>query len=154
MEGFRMLGMHIGRGHRLGGVGMLWIGRLIPWSFATALMPLRPFILEPHFDAFGERLLWVSSFAVAQGLTTQFKQETPIALLSIGQQCQIACLLDNLAQETHGFFQHLPFFSSTVHVPQKAGRSIHQDDRPSLGLIGSHILVDACIQLITFNHLK
>jgi hypothetical protein len=117
-------------------------------------MPLRPFILEPHFDAFGERLLWASSSAVAQGLTTQFKQETPIALLSIGQQCQIACLLDNLAQETHGFLKHLTFFPSTVPVPQKAGRAIHQDDRPSLGLLWSHILVDACLQLIPFNHLK
>src|SRR4030095_12187878 len=48
-------------------------------------------------------------------------------------------------------FKHLTVFPSTVHVPQKAGRSIHQDDRPSLGLIWSHILVDACIQLITFN---
>src|SRR4029450_3506445 len=114
MEGFQMIGMHIGSGHRLGGVGMRGIGRLIPWSFATALMPLRPFILEPHFDAFGQRLLWSSSFAGAQGLTTQFKQETPIALLSIGQQCQIARLLDNLAQETHGFFKHLPVFPSTV----------------------------------------
>src|SRR5215831_2111524 len=26
MEGFQMIGMHIGSGHRLGGVGMLWIG--------------------------------------------------------------------------------------------------------------------------------
>src|SRR5215467_10091993 len=53
MEGFQMIGMNSGSGHRLGGVGMFGIGRLIPWSFATALMPLRPFILEPHFDAFG-----------------------------------------------------------------------------------------------------
>src|SRR5215471_5898206 len=50
MEGFQMIGMQLCSGQRLGGVGMLWIGRLIPWSFATALMPLRPFILEPHFD--------------------------------------------------------------------------------------------------------
>ena len=40
MEGFQMLGMHLLSGHRLGGVGRLWIGRLIPWSFATTLMPL------------------------------------------------------------------------------------------------------------------
>jgi hypothetical protein len=53
MEGFQMMGMHIGSGHRLGGVGMLWRGRLLPWSFTTALMPLRPFLLEPHFYAFG-----------------------------------------------------------------------------------------------------
>ena len=82
-------------------------------------------MLEPHFDAFGQRLLWPSSFAGAQGLTTQFKQETPIALLAIGQQRQIACLLDDLAQQPHGFFKHLAVFPSTVHVPQKTGRPIH-----------------------------
>jgi len=38
-------------------------------------------------------------------LTTQLKQETPIPPLPIGQQRQIARLLDNLAQETHGFFK-------------------------------------------------
>jgi len=154
MEGFQMIGMHIGNGHRLGRVGMLWIGRLIPGSFATALMLLRPFVLQPPFDTFGERLLWASSFAGAPGLTTQCKHETPIPPLPIGQQGQIACWLDDLTQETHGFFQHLPFFPSTGHVPQKAGRSIHQDDCPSLGRIWSHILVHACIQLITFNHLQ
>ena len=51
-------------------------------------------------------------------------------------------------------FKELAVFPSTLHLPQKAGRSIHQDDRPSLRLIWSHIRVDACIQLITFNHLK
>src|SRR5262249_3734923 len=111
-------------------------------------------ILASHFDAFGERLLWASSCAVAQGFTTQLKQEIPIPPLPIGQERQIARLLDDLTQETHGFFKELAVFPSTVHLPQKAGRSIHQDDRPSLRLIWSHLLVDACIQLIIFNHLK
>ena len=47
------LRMNIGSGNRLGGVGMLWIGRLIFGPFGASLMPLRPFILEAHFDAFG-----------------------------------------------------------------------------------------------------
>ena len=81
-------------------------------------MPLGPFILEPHFDALGQRLLWSSSFAVAQGLTTPRKQKTPIPPLPISQQRQIARLLDDLAQQPHGFFQHLAVFPSTVHVPQ------------------------------------
>jgi hypothetical protein len=95
-------------------------------------MPLGPFVLQPYFDAFGQRLPWSASFASAQGLATQLKQETPIPPLAIGQQRQIACVLDDLAQETHGFFEHLAVFPSTMHVPQKTGRPIHQHHRPSL----------------------
>jgi hypothetical protein len=57
MEGFQMIGMNLCDGKRLYGVGMLWIRSLAFWPFGAALMPLRPFILEPHFDAFAERLL-------------------------------------------------------------------------------------------------
>ena len=132
MEGFQMIGMHLLGSHRLGSVGMLWIGRLILRPFGTSLMPLCPFGLQPYFDAFGQRLLWASSFASAQGLATQLKQETPIPPLAIGQQRQIACVFDDLAQETHGFFEHLAVFPSTMHVPKKTGRPIHQHHRPSL----------------------
>ena len=45
-----MIRMNICGGYRLCGVGMLWIGGLILGPFATALMPLRPFILESYFD--------------------------------------------------------------------------------------------------------
>ena len=127
-----MIGMDIFGSNRLSRVGMLWIRRLIFRPFGTSPTPLGPFVLEPHFDAFGQRLLWASSFAGAQGLTTQLKQETPIPPLPIGQECQIARLLDDLTQETHGFFKHLAVFPSTVHVPQKTGRPIHQHHRPSL----------------------
>ena len=65
MEGFQMIGMNIFAGHRLYRVGMLWIRGLIFRPFAPALMPLRPLILQPHFDAFGQRLLWSSSLASA-----------------------------------------------------------------------------------------
>lgn len=89
-------------------------------------------MLEPHCDAFGQRLLWASSCAGVPGLMTQVKQETPRALLAIGQQGQIARVLDDLPQEPHGFFQHLPVLPSTVHVPQKTGRPIHEHHGPSL----------------------
>src|SRR5262249_25285566 len=97
MEGLQMVGMNLFASSRLGSVGMLWIRRLILRPFGTSSMPLCPFVLQPLFDTFGQRLLWASSFAGAQGLTTQLKQETPIPPLSIGQQRQIACLLDDLA---------------------------------------------------------
>jgi hypothetical protein len=87
------------------GVGMRWIRRLICRPFGASLMLLCSFVLAPHFDAFGQRLLWASSFAGAQGLTTQLKQEIPIPPLPIGQERHIARLLDALAQETHGVFQ-------------------------------------------------
>ena len=87
------------------GVGMRWIRRLICRPFVASLMLLCSFVLAPHFDAFGQRLLWASSFAGAQGLTTQLKQEIPIPPLPIGQERHIARLLDALAQETHGVFQ-------------------------------------------------
>ena len=51
MEGVQMIGMHVCGGYKLRGVGMLWRGSLIFGPFGTALMPLRPFILEPYFDA-------------------------------------------------------------------------------------------------------
>ena len=60
-----MIGMNVFGGEKLLGVGMLWIGRLIFGPFGTAFMPLRPFILEPHFDTFGQRPPWSSSFAGA-----------------------------------------------------------------------------------------
>jgi hypothetical protein len=91
---------------------------------------------------------------VAQGFTTQLKQEIPLPPLPIGQERQIARVLDDLTPETHGFLNELAVFPSTLHLPQKAGRSIHQDDRPSLRLLWSPMLVDACLQLITFKHLK
>jgi len=132
MEGFQMIRMHIFGSHRLGRVGMLWRRCLILRPFGTSPTPLGPFVLEPHSDALGQRLLWSSSFAIAQGLTPQLKQETPIAPLPLGQQRQSARLLDDLAQQPHGFFQHLAVFPSTGHVPQKTGRSIHHHYRPSL----------------------
>src|SRR5499427_10692018 len=114
MEGFQMIGMNLCGGHGLCGVGMLWIRRLIPGPFGSALVPLGSFVLEPHFDAFGQRLLGSSSFTGAQGLTTELKQETAIASLAIRQQGEIAGLLDDLTQEPHGFLKHLTVFPSTV----------------------------------------
>jgi hypothetical protein len=105
MEGFQMIGMDLGGGNRLWGVGMLWIRRLIFRPFGASLMPLCPFVLDPHLDAFGQRLLGASSFAGAQGLTTQLEQEIPLPPLPIGQERQITRLLDDLAQETYGVFK-------------------------------------------------
>ena len=153
MEGFQMVGMHLCGGQRLCGVGMLWIRCLIPGPFGTALMPLGPFILEPPFDALRQRLLGASAFASAQGLTTELKQETSIAPLAIGQQRQITRLLDDLTQEPHGFFKHLAVFPSTVHVPQKTGRPIHQHHGPALGRVRGDLLMHSGGQLIAFNEL-
>ena len=101
-----MIGMNLCGGYRLCGVGMLCIRGLIFGPFGTALIPLRPFVLEPHFDAFAQRLLWASSLAIPQGFTTQLKQETAIASLAIRQQGEIAGLLDDLAQESNSFFKN------------------------------------------------
>ena len=68
-----MIGMNILSGKRLRSIGMLWIRHLIFRPLGPALVPLGAFVLEPHFDAFGQRLLWASSFAGAQGLTTHSK---------------------------------------------------------------------------------
>jgi hypothetical protein len=132
MEGFQMIGMHLFGSHRLCGVGMLRIRSLIFGPFGTALMPLRPFVLEPHFDAFGQHLFGPPPLARPQGFAAQLKQETPIPPLPIGQERHIARLLDDLAQETQRVFKQLAVFASTLHVPQKAGRPIHQHNRPAL----------------------
>jgi hypothetical protein len=52
MEGFQVIGVNIFGINRLCGIGVFWIRRLLLGSFGTALMPLRPFILQPHFDPF------------------------------------------------------------------------------------------------------
>jgi hypothetical protein len=153
MEGFQMIGMNLCGGHGLCGVGMLWIRRLIPGPFGPALVPLGSFVLEPHFDAFGQRLLGSSSFAVAQGLTTELKQDTAISSLAIRQQGEIAGLLDDLAQESYSFFKHLAVFPSTVHVPQKTCRPIHEDNGPSLRLVRRDLLMDSRVEFISFNEL-
>ena len=153
MEGFQMIGMHLCGGQRLCGGGMLWRRCWILGPFGAALMPLCAFVLEPHFDAFRQRLLGASSFAGAQSLTPQLKQETPIPPLAIGQQRQITCLLDDLAQETHGFFQHLAGFTATMHIPDKTRRPIHQYHGPSLGRVWSDFLVHPRVPLIPFDHL-
>src|SRR6516164_11863944 len=98
---------------------------MILWSFATALMPLRPFILESYFDAFAQGLLRTSSLASPEHFATDLKQETPIAPFTIRQERQITCLLNDLAQESHGVFKELAFLASTVHLPQKTGGPIH-----------------------------
>ncbi len=114
-----MIGMNVCGSHKLRGVGMLWIGSLIFGPFGTALMPLRPFILEPYFDTFAQGLFRSSALARPQGFAAQLKQETPIPPLPIGQERHIARLLDDFAQETHSVFKQLAVFASTVHVPQK-----------------------------------
>ena len=67
---------------RLCGVGMLWIGGVILGSFATALMPLRPFILEAYFDAFAQGLLRTSSLASPE----HFAADLRACLKSVKQQ--------------------------------------------------------------------
>src|SRR6516165_3064626 len=126
MEGFQMIGMHSCGGYRLGGVGMLWRGGLILGPFATALRPLRPFILESDFDAFGQGLLRTSSLARSEGFATQLKHETSIAPLAIGTQRLFACVLDDLPKEPLVFLKKLAVFPSTVHAPQQRGRRIPQ----------------------------
>ena len=125
IEGFKMIRMNIFGSNRRCGVGMLWRGGLILWSFAPALMLLRPFILEPHFHAFAQGFLGSSSFAIAEHLTTNLKQQTPLAPFTISQQCQSACLLDDIAQETHCLLKQLAVFASTLYLPQKTGCPIH-----------------------------
>ena len=153
MEGFQLIGMHLCGRHRLGSVGMLWIGRLIPRPFGTSLMPLCPLILQPYFDALGPRLPWSSSCASAQGLTPQLNQETPLPPFAIGQERQIAGGLDDLAQKTHGFSKHLAVFPATMPVPQQTGRPLHQHHRPSVGRVRADLLMHAGVQLIPCNEL-
>ena len=90
---------------------------------------------------------------MAQGLTTQRNQETPIPPLPIGQQRQIARLLDDLTQEPHGFFKHRAVFPSTGHVPQKTCRPLHEDNGPSLRLVRRDLLLDSRVECISFNKL-
>ncbi len=127
-----MIGMHICAGHRLYRVGMLGIGRLIFRPFGPALLSLRPLILQPHFDSLSQCFLGAPSLASSEGFATQLKQETPIAPLAIGQQRQITRLLDDVTQKAHGIFNQLAVFPSTLHVPKKTCRPIHQHNRPSL----------------------
>src|SRR2546422_2534757 len=63
---------------------------------------------------------------------TQLKQETPITPFPISEKRQIACLLDDVAQEMHRVFKQLAVFASTLHVPKKTCRPVHQHNRPSL----------------------
>ena len=61
-----------------------------------------------------------------------FKNAMRLLCHAIGQQRQIACVLDDVTQEAHGIFKQLAVFTSTLHVPQKTCRPIHQHNRPSL----------------------
>src|SRR4029450_11555304 len=104
-----MIRMNLCGRKRLCGVRMLWARGLILWSFATALMPLRSFILEPHFHAFAQGLLRPSSRASPEHGATDLTQETPIAPCAIREERQIACVLNDLAQELHGLLKELAF---------------------------------------------
>ena len=148
-----MIGMHLCGGNRLCGVGMLGIRRLIPGPCGTARMPLGSFGLEPHFDAFAQRLLRASSLAMTQGLTTQLTQETALSSLAIRQQGESAGLLDDLAQESHSFFKQLAIFPSTAHIPKKTCRPIHEDNGPSLRLVRRDLLMDSRVEFISCNEL-
>ena len=110
-------------------------------------------MLEAYFDAFAQGLLRTSSLASPEHFVTDLKQETSIAPFTIRQERQIACLLNDLAQELHGLFKELAFLASTVHLPQKTGSPIHQHNGPALRFIWSDILVHSRIQLIPFNEL-
>src|SRR5262249_44812460 len=79
--------------------------------------------------------------------------EPPIPPLAIGQQRQITCLLDDLAQETHGFLKHLAGFPSTMHIPDKTRRPIHQYHGPSLVRVWRDFLVHPRVEFISFNEL-
>src|SRR5215510_6228017 len=120
-----MIRMNLCGRKRLCSVGMLWIRGLILGAFATALMPLRPFILEPHFHAFAQGLFRSTSLASAKYCTTDLKQETPIAPFTIGQERQVTCLLDDITQQMHCLFKKLAILASTLHLPQKTAGSVH-----------------------------
>ena len=92
-----MMRMHICGGYRLGGGGMLWRGGWILGSFAIALMPLRPLMLDSYFDALAQDLLRTSSLVSPEHFAPDLKQETPIPLLPISQERQSTCLLNDLA---------------------------------------------------------
>jgi len=100
-----MIGMNVFGGYTLLSVGMLWIGSFIFGPFGTALMPLRPFILEPDFDALAQGLFRSSSLAIPEHVATDLKQQTAIAPFTIRQQGQITGLLDDIAQELHRLFE-------------------------------------------------
>jgi hypothetical protein len=48
---------------------------------------------------------------------------------------------------------HYPGFPSTMHLPDKTRRPIHQYHGPSLGRVWSDFLVHPRVQLISFNDL-
>src|SRR6516164_8785133 len=56
-------------------------------------------------------------------------------------------------EETHRIFKQLAVFASTVHLPNKTRRPLHQDHGPSLGGVWGYVLVDSRVQLIPFNEL-
>jgi hypothetical protein len=142
VKGFQMVRVNLLRFKRLGCLRMLWIRSLIFRPFGPALMSLRPLILQPHFDPLAQRFLWPPSLASPSGFAAQLKQETPLASLAIGQQRQIAGVLDAVTQETHRIFTQLAVCASTVHVPQKTRRPIQQYHGPSLRLVWGYFLVD------------
>jgi hypothetical protein len=62
-------------------------------------------------------------------------------------------LLDDVTQETHGIFTHLAVLPSTVQIPQKTRRPLHQYHRPAWGRVWGDFLVDPRVQLIPFDDL-
>jgi hypothetical protein len=153
-EGFQMMGMHLLRSHRRGRVGMLWRRGWILWPFGPALMPVCAFVLEPHWDACGPRRLGASSLAVAQGLTTQLTQETPLPPLPIGPQRQITCWLHDVTHETPRVCKQRAIFASTVQLPQQTCRPIHPHHRPSLGRVRGDLRMHSGGQRIAFHDLR
>jgi hypothetical protein len=50
-------------------------------------------------------------------------------------------------------FKQLAIFTSTVHVPKKTCRPIHEYNGPSLRLVRGDLLMDSRVQFISFNEL-
>jgi hypothetical protein len=138
-----MMGMHRCGGHGLGGIGMLWIRRVIPGPVGPALVPVGSLVLAPHCDACGPRLLGSSACAIAQGLTTERTQETALSSLAIRQQGASAGVLEDLAPESASCFQHLAVLPSTVHIPQHTCRPLHEDHGPALRRVRRDLLRDS-----------
>ena len=103
----RMKGMNLCGRYRLGRVG----GVLDTALDISAILGPRLYLCDPLFFSrtltpLGSVFFGRPSFSVALGFaTTAQTGDTPLQPLAIGQQrSQITCLLDDLAQETHGFF--------------------------------------------------
>ena len=132
----------------LHGFGML---REVRHVFSASLVGLGPFVLHPDFRPFLERLAGASPLAGMEKLMADLEQDVTIPSFSVRDQGEVRRLGNELTQGPEGFPEEQAILPAAPELPQEAAGPVHKHHGPPEGLIGGHVFLNPCVDLVSFD---